>query len=73
MVADDGVDVGKVGLDEDGLELEHFIDGAVHEDDVDNVVANVPLSVDLKLWDKSLWTFDRRNNLKSPVLNLQYV
>ena len=48
LVAHDGVDVGEVGLDEDGLEAAHVGEAAVHEDDVDNVVADVAFAFNLK-------------------------
>ena len=47
--ADHQVDVGKLGLDEAGLEPCHVLQTSVHEDDVDNVVAYVSLSLNLEL------------------------
>ena len=48
LVADDDVDVGEVGLDEDRLELGHVLEGAVEEDQVHDVVADVTFPLDLR-------------------------
>ena len=46
-VANERVDVREVGLDEGGLEASHVGEAAVKEHDVDDVVADVPLALDL--------------------------
>ena len=48
LVADDGVDVGEVGLDELRLEERRFLERSVEKDDVDDVVADVTLPVELQ-------------------------
>ena len=40
--------MGEVGLDEDGLEAGELLEAAVHEYHVHDVVADVPLPLDLK-------------------------
>ena len=47
-ICDDDVDVGEVGLDEDGLEAGELLEAAVQEYHVHDVVADVPLTLDLK-------------------------
>ena len=49
-VRDDDVDVCEVGLDEDGLEAGELLEAAVQEYHVHDVVADVPLPLDLK-WE----------------------
>ena len=52
LVADDGVDVGEVGLDELRLKERRFFQRSVEKDDVDDVVADVSLPIQLEQSDK---------------------
>ena len=49
LVTNHGVDMGHLGFDESWLELCHILSVPIHEDDVDNVVADVSLSLHLLL------------------------
>ena len=48
LVAHHGVNVGKVRLDVLRLKVRRFLHAPVHKDDVDDVVANVTLTLNLR-------------------------
>ena len=56
-VADNSMNVGKVGLDELGLEFGCIFRTSIHKDNIDNVVAYMPLTFYLKIKVQKMYKF----------------
>ena len=56
-VADNSMNVGKVGLDELGLEFGRIFRASIHKDNVDNVIAYMPLTFYLKIEVQNMYRF----------------